>query len=121
MSTSDDTDVDIPEDAFLVKNEVAVCTKKHMTHSKGESRAARHMNIASNPESYSVPDYAGFIPTQALDARAYFDAFYSKLEKNMIHVAYSVFKYNLDLLDKDHVTEHSREVRFMGSLGGSPA
>ena len=38
---ADDTDVDIPEDAFLVKNEVAVWSRKHMTHSKGESRAAK--------------------------------------------------------------------------------
>ena len=75
------------------------------------------MNIAARTEYYSVPNYAGYVPTQVLDATQYINYFYQKhkgtvlnLEKNMIAVWYSVFKCNLDLLEDDHVEEHSREV-----------
>ena len=116
-------DVDIPEEAFIVKEEVAVWIRKHLTWSHGESRASKHLKVASNPDTYSVRDYAQFIPTQVLDTRTYFDAFYNKhkgnvdtLEKSMIDVAFSVFKCNLELVEQDHITEHSREVH--GIEGG---
>ena len=73
---TDNADANIPEEAFLVKKEGGEWALKHITWSEGESRASKHLKIASNQDIYSVSNYAQFVPNQArLGQNRYVDTF----------------------------------------------
>ena len=60
-------DKDLDEEFYICKEETAVWTKKYITFSEGNSKNNQHLKQASSKESYSVPSYAAFVPTQVKD------------------------------------------------------
>ena len=64
----DGADNDLEEEFYICKEETAVWIKKYIIFSEGNSKNNQHLKQASSKESYSVPSYAAFVPTQVKDA-----------------------------------------------------
>ena len=110
-------DKEITEEGFLVKKNMAVLSKKQMFFTRAASKNFSHLDVAAPKAAYSVPNYHEYLPIQALDAQQFIDEFYEKhkrtvpkLEKSHIHVAFSVFTCGLELIEEDHIAEHTTEV-----------
>ena len=46
----------IPEEFLLAKKEGAEWIMKNLTWSKDETKDSKHMKVASNPDTYAVPE-----------------------------------------------------------------
>ena len=122
----DNSDKAIREEFLLCKKEGAEWNSKNLTWSNGETKESKHMKVASNPNTYAVPEYFDYVPIQVRNAEAGFiNKFLVKhkgangnLTKAMITISYVTFKCNLQLTDQDHVNEHYRNVH---GLGGGAA
>ena len=66
----DKTDKAIPEEFLLAKKEGADWSQKYLTWSNGETKDSKHMKVASNPNTYAVPDYHNYVPVQVRNAQA---------------------------------------------------
>lgn len=92
--------------------------EKNITFSKGDNKNNQHLVQASSKESYSVPSYSSFVPTQVRDAAdKYITKYYNKfkrantkLTKGMITIAFSTFKHGLHLTEQEEIDEHFSDV-----------
>ena len=57
-------DKDLDEQFYICRKETAVWIKKYITFSVGDSKNNQHLKQASSKESYSVTNYAGYVPAQ---------------------------------------------------------
>ena len=99
--------------------EAAEWSRKHLHYEeikiKGNNIPVKY---ASDPESYSVPNYYEYIPLQVKMAENdYKQKFLNKhigthttLKLHMITCEYIMFKCNLDLTHKDNIKGHYRKV-----------
>ena len=88
------------DDAFYIcKKESADWIRKYLTFSKGESKTTQHLKLPSSYDTYSVMNYASFVPVQVRDASdKYINMYYTKhknnnqkLTKSMINISFSSF------------------------------
>ena len=70
--------LDMDEEGFLVKKKLAEWSKKQMFFTKAASKKSSHLDVAAPKSSYSIPNYDGYIPIQALDAIQFINEFYEK-------------------------------------------
>ena len=117
-------DKDLDEVFYICKEETAVWTKKYITFSEGDSKNNQHLKQASSKESYSVPSYTAFVPTQVKDASdKYINMYYNKykranvkLTKAMINIAFSSFKCGLHMTEQDEIDHHFDDVHLSNKL-----
>ena len=61
---ANDMDKPIKEEFFYCKKETAEWIKKYLTYSNGDTKDAKHLKLASNPNTYTVTDYHSYVPIQ---------------------------------------------------------
>ena len=60
----DGTNKAIEEEAALTKKEGAEWSLEKLTWSKGDTKESKYMKVASNPDSYAVPQYFDYVPVK---------------------------------------------------------
>ena len=103
----------VPENAFVMKEEMGVWNKSHMMSDKAVENSYKHLDIAAPTSAYRVTDYARYIPLPASNTDGYVDQYvanhvtqYAGLAKEHVTVATSVFICGIQLYNIQHVTEH---------------
>ena len=88
----------INEEAFTIREEMAVWNKKQMLFTKAAENNYKHLDVAAPMNAYPVGNYVGYIPIPAADTNRYVDQFIAHhigsnpgLEKQHVSVALSVF------------------------------
>lgn len=62
----------IPEEVILAKKEGAEWSLQNLTWSNGETKESKHMNVASNPNTYAIPEYFDYVPIQVRNSATAF-------------------------------------------------
>ena len=107
------TDLDMPEEGFLVKKKLAEWSKKQMFFTKAVEKDYKHMEVPALTASYSVQNYDGYVPIPILDAIEFIAkhiADVPKLKKEHITVSFSVVKCGLPLAEEEQVMYHCKQI-----------
>ena len=120
------TDRRLPDEYYLCKKETGVWSLKHLTSAEGSHKHATHLKHAADPQTYSVPSYTEYIPTEVSNSTGkYIDLFFAKytannprLTKEMCVTSFVSFKCDLSMDEDGLIDEHIREVH---DVPGIPA
>ena len=56
---------DVPENVFVLRDEMGICNKDHMMSAKAVENSHKHLDIAAPMSSYRVTSYVSYIPIPA--------------------------------------------------------
>ena len=103
----------VPENAFVMKEEMGPWYRTHMMSDKAVEGTFKHLEVAAPTSAYQVTDYARYIPLPASSTDGYITQYvannvtnYVGLTRNHVTVATSVFICGLQLFNPQHITEH---------------
>ena len=112
------TDKALNGQTYMCKNESAEWMKENLTYSNAEGKNLKHLNMASNPKSYSISKYTKYVPEKVKTSDDYKTLYFNKhrgrnanLTMAMITAQYHSFKCSLDLYQQEGIDTHCENVQ----------
>ena len=118
VTTGNEDIVELPDEFYLCKEETGVWTMKYLTSAKGTHKHNAHLKHASDVQTYSIPDYNEYVPTEVLNAAEKYKALYQikyggdnpTLTKEMMTFTFISFKCDVAMEEDGFIAEHVKEV-----------